>query len=374
MSEDLVNEISAINSIYGEDTLCVVGDAADNRPTDCVFSIPSQNISLSIRFPPRYPDCDDPPTILGVTSVGGNARKGFGQHVWRMTEDALQETYVPGSVCLFTVLETLEDRLHGGGLGEGEGEQDEEKSKQKNDQPTGGQEERDMHTHVTQEHLDAVDYASSEQIAVITKPPLPSDSDQSSLPSPGATWTHSDVITVKKSVFLARAAIVSSPVDACACLAALVQTDRRAAKATHNISAYRIPRSTCSSSVPGSHPSFLPPGAAPKPRGRSKTGEPPGESDVSTNAAGGTKPRFDEDFDDDGENAAGARLLKQLQLMDARGVLVVVSRWYGGVKLGPARFGIICGAGKEAVVRLIEGQRQGEGEDQPGGGGTVGRG
>ena len=45
-----------------------------------------------------------------------------------------------------------------------------------------------------------------------------------------------------------------------------------------------------------------------------------------------------QDYDDDGEDAAGGRLLHLLQILDVKNTVVVVSRWYGGVKLGPARF------------------------------------
>ena len=61
---------------------------------------------------------------------------------------------------------------------------------------------------------------------------------------------------------------------------------------------------------------------------------------------------IEEDCDDDGEDAAGGRVLKVMQMMGCEGVLVVVSRWYGGVKLGPARFGVIGGVAGEAVVAL----------------------
>lgn len=47
---------------------------------------------------------------------------------------------------------------------------------------------------------------------------------------------------------------------------------------------------------------------------------------------------FVQDSDDDGESAAGGRLLHLLQIVDASNVMVVVSRWFGGVHLGPARF------------------------------------
>jgi Uncharacterized protein family UPF0029 len=45
-----------------------------------------------------------------------------------------------------------------------------------------------------------------------------------------------------------------------------------------------------------------------------------------------------QDYDDDGETAAGSRLLKLLTIVGAENVVVVVSRWFGGVLLGPSRF------------------------------------
>ena len=44
------------------------------------------------------------------------------------------------------------------------------------------------------------------------------------------------------------------------------------------------------------------------------------------------------DHDDDGEDCAGSRMALLLDRTQARNVLIVVSRWYGGVKLGPDRF------------------------------------
>ena len=58
-----------------------------------------------------------------------------------------------------------------------------------------------------------------------------------------------------------------------------------------------------------------------------------------------------QDYDDDGETAAGARLLHVMQLMDVWNVLVVVSRWYGGIHLGPARFRLINDVGRDALVK-----------------------
>lgn len=55
------------------------------------------------------------------------------------------------------------------------------------------------------------------------------------------------------------------------------------------------------------------------------------------------------DNDDDGEAAAGSRLAHLLDLMAANNLLVVVSRWFGGVLMGPSRFKAICEVAREAV-------------------------
>lgn len=46
----------------------------------------------------------------------------------------------------------------------------------------------------------------------------------------------------------------------------------------------------------------------------------------------------DQDYDDDGESAAGGRLLNMMELSGTNNVCVVVTRWFGGVQLGPGRF------------------------------------
>lgn len=47
---------------------------------------------------------------------------------------------------------------------------------------------------------------------------------------------------------------------------------------------------------------------------------------------------FLQDCDDDGEAMAGSRLLHLLQILGARNIVVIVTRWYGGILLGPDRF------------------------------------
>lgn len=42
--------------------------------------------------------------------------------------------------------------------------------------------------------------------------------------------------------------------------------------------------------------------------------------------------------DDDGETHAGSRMLHLLEILNALDVIVIVTRWYGGIMLGPDRF------------------------------------
>ncbi|XP_065161873.1 protein IMPACT-A-like [Atheta coriaria] len=56
-----------------------------------------------------------------------------------------------------------------------------------------------------------------------------------------------------------------------------------------------------------------------------------------------------QDCDDDGETHAGGRLLHLLQILKVENVMVVVSRWYGGIHLGPDRFRHINNAARQAA-------------------------
>jgi len=58
------------------------------------------------------------------------------------------------------------------------------------------------------------------------------------------------------------------------------------------------------------------------------------------------------DCEDDGEDAAGGRLLHLLEILDVVDRLVVVTRWYGGILLGPDRFKHINNAAR-SVIQLV---------------------
>ena len=104
---------------------------------------------------------------------------------------------------------------------------------------------------------------------------------------------HGEPITDRKSTFQAHLVKVTSEQDVKDALHQLKKT-RKVANASHNIYAYRI-------SKPNSQVML-------------------------------------QDCDDDGEHNAGSRLLHLLQILNVQNYLIVVSRWYGGILLGPDRF------------------------------------
>ena len=117
-----------------------------------------------------------------------------------------------------------------------------------------------------------------------------------------------DVLEDRKSVFQGHTACVKSPEEVKSVLNKLY-TNKKIAQATHNIYAYRI---------------FLP-----------------------------ERKTWLSDCDDDGEDAAGGRLLHLLEILDVTDRLVVVSRWYGGIKLGPDRFKLINNAARNVLKSAV---------------------
>ncbi|KII95316.1 hypothetical protein PLICRDRAFT_96570 [Plicaturopsis crispa FD-325 SS-3] len=60
-------------------------------------------------------------------------------------------------------------------------------------------------------------------------------------------------------------------------------------------------------------------------------------------------PLLHQDNDDDGETAAGGRLAHLLQILEVNNVLVVVSRYFGGIHIGPDRFKHINSSARNAL-------------------------
>lgn len=261
MSEELASEVEVINSIYGPGTVRLVSASTSIY----TLYLAQHDVTLRFSFPLEYPNAS--PQILGTETTGDNVRKGFGKLVLDKARAILSKVYSAGLVCIYDLLQELEVALP-----------------------------------AEQQPVEEKVFGNTEQL-----PSMAEFSQLSAFEIPN--WTLSEPVTEKKSVFLARASTITSPNQVHSFISHLLATDKRASKATHNISAYRIR----SSSPPVSELDF-------------------------------------QDCDDDGETAAGGRLLHLLQIMDVWGVLVVVSRWYGGVQLGPDRFRIINQVAKDAVV------------------------
>ncbi|RAH48416.1 IMPACT family protein [Aspergillus brunneoviolaceus CBS 621.78] len=293
---DLAEEIEAINAIYDPDTITISSTAtapstldlgstsSSSEPTQTTLKLQIPNhphLSFLLGFPATYPDT--PPLIQGTAST---AARGEGKLAVDILASILSRVYTAGSVCLFDLISEAETAFTEIGVG---GE--------------------------TQAHEKPPATEST------TTPATPQLHETFGLPAP-PEWMLSEVITEKKSVFVGRAARVTSLGQARAVLDYLLASEKKVATATHNISAWRI-------------------------RERKNPGGAGGRGDATV--AGDVS--IVQDCDDDGETAAGGRLLHLMQLMDVWDVVVVVTRWYGGVLLGPDRFRIINAAGRDALVK-----------------------
>jgi hypothetical protein len=253
MSDELLDEVEAINSIYGDGSLVA---AEDESSSTYILKIPGDASSLRIQFPATYPA--QRPVVLGTHHSSGGVR-GAGARDLRLFQDTLESVFQEGSVCLFDAVEEFARRYE-----------------------------------------ELVPEERQPEVEIVT----PVDVEEVSFPAP--EWVLSEVVVENRSTFVARVAAVSSPQEARSHVAHLLGSDKKVRVATHNITAWRI-------------------------RG-----------------ARGTQFQ---DCDDDGETAAGGRLLHLMQVMDVWGVVVVVSRWYGGVKLGPRRFAVINGVARDGLIR-----------------------
>lgn len=276
MSEELTDEIEAINSIYGDGSLVQAGEDSDIY----VLTLPEETVSLRLQFPSGYPAV--PPSVLSTNSSGG--KRGVAARDLELFRDALGNIYEPGQVCLFDAIEELKRLQEEAGLNQG---------------PPPDVEE------VEGDRTELVNHVEADDLG------------------PEPPWSLSDPVIELKSTFIARSAAVSSPDQAAQYVQHLLASDKRVRSATHNITAWRI-------------------------RGPNGTSF--------------------QDCNDDGETAAGGRLLHLMQLMDLWDTMVVVTRWYGGQKLGPRRFALINAVARDAFVKAglvdekLGGKKKGHGK------------
>ena len=252
MSDDLLNEQEAMNSIYGEHTLDA---SADNESHQYTLTIPSRDVTFRLFFPPCYPE--KPPNILGTVTTGEKSQRRHARHALTYAREILDRVFIPGTVCIFDLLQELDTR-YGESLPS-------DRCLSLTDGASQDHDDETIQSKNISQDLDPFTACTSPE------------------------WVASSTITIKRSVFVARACLVASPSQAKTAIAHLLANDKRVAKATHNITAHRI------------------------------------RSSISSHVNDHREEIVYQDCNDDGETAAGGRVLHLLQLMNVWDVCIVVS-------------------------------------------------
>lgn len=225
--DELLDEVSAIEAIYPD-------SVQKEAPQIYTFTIPNHKlIKLQINFPTSYPD--ESPELLMLVNKD-NLKYTDTTYLEKIVNSAIYNTFVSGQVLMYELLTQLLELLDG---------YLEERVRVNEEEPATEEQEK---TPPPQ-----------------TQPPV---SEIEEVKDVTADWVKSDVISDRRSSFIAYARVVESLEEALMHIEELLQ-DKRVSKAAHNISSWRI-----------------------------NTKE---------------NKRY-QDCDDDGETAAGGRLLHLLQV------------------------------------------------------------
>ncbi|NXG13908.1 IMPCT protein, partial [Grallaria varia] len=290
-AQQQIDEIEALSSIYGEDW-CVVDEDEKIyciKIADCLDQ-PKWTLCLQVMLPPGYPTAEPPIYQL-------NAPWLRGQEYTELT-NSLEELYVQnlGESILYLWVEKIREVL----IEKAQSSDPEPDSKKTSEEVDEDDEDFFLEYEPIQEDpIKMLNYKTSESSNVDEElPPI----------------HHGNPVTDRRSTFQAHLAPVVTTRKGFSnffffkvkrVLEKLYE-NKKIASATHNIYAYRI---YCED-----------------------------------------KQTFLQDCEDDGETAAGGRLLHLMQILNVHNVLVVVSRWYGGILLGPDRFKHINNCARNVLV------------------------
>nr|XP_046247506.1 protein IMPACT isoform X1 [Scatophagus argus]XP_046247508.1 protein IMPACT isoform X1 [Scatophagus argus] len=283
-----IEEVEALSSIYG-DEWCVIDEASR------IFCIkisndleePKLTACLQIILPPDYPSISPPIYQINAAWLRGPERAKLA--------NSLEDLYVEhmGESILYLWVEKIREFLVEKSQSSEAVEQSEKVNMTAEEEVDDDEDIIDYRTFklsTENAHL-FMDHVTDEEV-----PPI----------------KHGNAITDRRSTFQPHLAPVVTPRQVKMVLEKLYE-NKKIASATHNIYAYRI---YCED-----------------------------------------KHSFLQDCEDDGETAAGGRLLHLLQcvclssqILDVRNVMVVVSRWYGGILLGPDRFKHINNCARNILV------------------------
>ncbi|CDO95598.1 unnamed protein product [Kluyveromyces dobzhanskii CBS 2104] len=152
----------------------------------------------------------------------------------------------------------------------------------------------------------------------------------------GVQWNESQILTDRKSRFQARSCAIFNQNEVIGLLEKLVEENKSVQKAGH-----RHMYAWVTADV--TNAAFDKKTNAKKKKGSPKASEGPSGPIVLKNVQQGSN--------DCGEAGAGQRLLTLLERSHVANVLVVVTRWYGGTALGPARFRHISTTAVESLKK-----------------------
>jgi hypothetical protein len=133
------------------------------------------------------------------------------------------------------------------------------------------------------------------------------------MPSRQYEWITGEPLMDRKSIFLAHVCRVTSEIEVRESLDQLLFSSSKIQRATHNMYAWRL-----------------------------------------TEVLGNQTKVLKHDNFDDGEDAAGSRMALLLHQRNEDCVIVVVSRWFGGVHLGPKRFAHIVNVSRDLLIHCHE--------------------
>ncbi|TFK43859.1 hypothetical protein BDQ12DRAFT_702818 [Crucibulum laeve] len=308
--ESVASEIEVLQSIYGDDAVRIWHPPAketNHRPHngnnddetvryEVLLSLPSPHEDISVRvlvsLPPTYPASTPPQLQLLSRYIGafGADANLFGS-ILRTYISINGVEWSSDSVCVFDGLQNVLERCTGW--------YEEKLSAEKAGELLREDEREDaIHTRTSSTPTTKAQDSDDEN--------LPSSHESKTPPSaiPAGIVIHTaEPITDRKSAFVGRACQISNPSEVPLILSHLM-SDRRIARAAHPIiNAWRCQVGAL----------------------------------------------IHQDNDDDGETAAGGRLAHLLQILEVNNVLVIVTRYFGGVHLGPDRFKHINQAARNAL-------------------------
>ncbi|KAF3933042.1 hypothetical protein ABW20_dc0106866 [Dactylellina cionopaga] len=231
--QDLLDEITSLNSIYAADTLTLQEPLSPSLTeadeADCILSPPSSEIyppvSLTLRFPRDYPS--SPPTILSGTTFGKGLSK---EEVTQLSRDVLHNVWIDGVVVLFELVEGLKELLH---------TEPSAPTRDNNNHgddsviasatAAGEAEETNTSPSDSRQQLQVSETRVSVPVQEATSA-TPAVTVVSSIP-----WTITPATIIQKSVFVGRCVRVTCAETARSHISELIGTDRKVARATHNI-------------------------------------------------------------------------------------------------------------------------------------------